>query len=206
MLYEFYEYLWIPMDIFIIIMQHIVGGNTGIGKVSARDLARKGCHGKRVVMFQWVCFYITLYRLNMFYLCVIVILAARSESKGRQAVKDILEDIGQHSKVEYMNLDLSSMNSVQKFSREYLAKELPTDILMLNAGIMVPPFELTEDGIESQFGTNHVGHFLLFNLLLPNLKNSKTRVVHVSSLAHTSSYSKGIDFENINNEAAYNRM
>ena len=157
----------------------VTGANTGIGKVSARELARKGAH---------------------------VIVAARNSAKGLSAVDEIRQAVGKSASVEFLQLDLSSMQSVKDFSVNYLSKGLKTDILLLNAGIMIPPFELTADNIESQFGTNHIGHFLLFQLLLPNLKESKTRVVHVSSLAHKHTYSSGIDFANINNPQTYNRV
>jgi len=154
----------------------VTGANTGIGKVSARELARKGAH---------------------------VIVACRSTPKGIATVNEITREIPK-ANVEYMNLDLSSMANVQKFTDVYLAKGLGIDILMLNAGIMMNPFELTEDKLESQFATNHIGHFLMVQNLLPVLVQSKARVVSVSSLAHT--FVSGIDFNTIHDENSYDKV
>lgn len=154
----------------------VTGANTGIGKVSAKEMARKGAH---------------------------VIVACRSAPRGISAVNEITREIS-GSKVEYMNLDLSSMASVQKFTDEYRAKGMGIDILMLNAGIMMNPYGLTVDNLESQFGTNHIGHFLMVQNLLPILAESKARVVSVSSFAHN--FVNGIDFATLHNEAAYDKV
>jgi NAD(P)-dependent dehydrogenase (short-subunit alcohol dehydrogenase family) len=80
--------------------------------------------------------------------------------------------------VEVRKLDLASLASVREFAAEC---EKPIDVLINNAGVMVPPLSRTEDGFEMQFGTNHLGHFALTNLLLPKVTG---RVVTVSSSGH----------------------
>jgi len=102
-----------------------------------------------------------------------------------------------NNNVEIMKLDLGSFDSVREFAKEFLAKNIPLNILINNAGIMAVPFKLVE-GYESQFATNHLGHFLLSTLLLPALINGKpSRVVSVSSCAHKRS---PIRFDDINFE------
>ena len=135
----------------------ITGGNTGIGKETALELARRG--GR-------------------------VIIACRTKSRGEAAVSDIRRKSGNDS-VFFRSLDLASSDSIRKFSKEILEAEPHIDILILNAGVMFTPYQLTEDGFEMQFGVNHLGHFLLTHLLLDRLKESApSRVVVVSSLAH----------------------
>eukprot|EP00434_Breviolum_minutum_P037963 symbB.v1.2.033662.t1/scaffold4214.1/size43011/4 len=112
-----------------------------------------------------------------------VILAGRSEGKGKEALEELLKRVP-NAKAEFMKLDLGSMQSVKDFAAKFAAKSIPLHILLNNAGVMANPFTLTVDGLESQFGTNHVGHFLLTKLLLPHLEASApSRVVTVSSAA-----------------------
>jgi len=132
-----------------------------------------------------------------------VILACRSSDKTLPVVEDIKEKT-KNEKVEFMELDLSSLASVKKFADQFLERKLPLHLLLNNAGIMACPFGLTKDGIESQFGTNHVGHFYLTMLLLEPLEQSQpSRIVNLSSLAHTYPASGGIAFEKINDEGSY---
>jgi len=85
---------------------------------------------------------------------------------------------------EFSELDLASLASVKSFAKGFLQRQLPLHILVNNAGIMANPFTLTKDGFESQFATNHLGHFLLTRLLLPVLeKSAPARIVTVSSAA-----------------------
>ena len=85
----------------------------------------------------------------------------------------------------FRSLDLASCTSVRKFARDVLETEARIDVLLLNAGVMFTPYQLTEDGYELQFGVNHLGHFLLTYLLLDRIKESApSRVVVVSSLGH----------------------
>ena len=135
----------------------ITGGNTGIGKATAILLAERG--GR-------------------------IILACRNAQKGNSAVQEIKGKTGTKS-VFFKSLDLASMASIRKFSEDILETEDKIDVLLLNAGVMIPPYQLTEDGFELQFGVNHLGHFLLTHLLLDRLKASApSRVVVVSSRGH----------------------
>uniref|UniRef100_A0A667YAV8 Zgc:153441 n=1 Tax=Myripristis murdjan TaxID=586833 RepID=A0A667YAV8_9TELE len=135
----------------------ITGANTGIGKETALDMARRGA---RVVM------------------------ACRDLSKAEQAASEIRQATG-NSEVLVRHLDLSSLRSVRHFSTELRAAEKRLDILINNAGVMMCPKMLTDDGFEMQLGVNHLGHFLLTNLLLELLKSSApSRVVTVSSVVH----------------------
>ena len=126
----------------------VTGANSGLGEVTARELARVGAR---------------------------VILACRNTAKGDAAAAGMTGD------VEVRPLDLQSLASV----REFAAGVDKVDVLINNAGIMAVPFSLTEDGFESQIGTNHLGHFALTNLLLPKVTD---RVVTVSSALHMLGY------------------
>jgi NAD(P)-dependent dehydrogenase (short-subunit alcohol dehydrogenase family) len=112
-----------------------------------------------------------------------VILAVRNEEKGAAAVRRIREQTPEAS-VSIRRLDLASLSSIAKFGAELTKEGRPIDILLNNAGIMMPPVrDETEDGFELQFGTNHLGHFALTAHLLPLLRAATTsRVVSLSSL------------------------
>jgi NAD(P)-dependent dehydrogenase (short-subunit alcohol dehydrogenase family) len=114
-----------------------------------------------------------------------VILAGRSERKGREAVRRILDGVPGVS-VRFELLDLADLASVTAFSNRLLAADRPLDLLINNAGVMTPPKrQTTIDGFELQFGTNYLGHFSLAAQLLPLLRRSRApRVVQVSSGAH----------------------
>ncbi|XP_057176513.1 retinol dehydrogenase 12 isoform X2 [Triplophysa rosa] len=131
------------------------GANTGIGKATALDLARRGAR---------------------------VILACRNESKAQSAVAAIQRETG-NKEVLYMHLDLASLQSVRSFAENFLKNESRLDILINNAGLLMGG--KTKDGFGMIFGVNHLGHFLLTVLLLDRLKEcGPSRVVTVSSLAH----------------------
>ena len=133
----------------------ITGGNAGIGFETAQVLADKNAR---------------------------VIIGCRSEEKARQAIAKIREKV-LNADVEFLPLDLSDLTSVEK-AAGLLQKEPKLDVLINNAGIMMPPLEFTKQGIESQLGVNHVGPFLLTLKLLPLLEKSKQgRVVNTSSMA-----------------------
>ncbi|KAK5921513.1 hypothetical protein CgunFtcFv8_018871 [Champsocephalus gunnari] len=135
----------------------ITGANTGIGKETSRELAARGA---RVVM------------------------ACRDLTRAETAAEEIRQTTG-NGNVVIRHLDLSSLYSVRQFSKEFLQTEDRLDILINNAGVMMCPLWLTEDGFETQLAVNHLGHFLLTNELLPMLKSSApSRVVTVSSIAH----------------------
>ena len=157
----------------------VTGSNTGIGYVTARELARKGAK---------------------------VIVAARNAEKGHKAVSKIQSEIGDvpgAGLIEFMKLDLSSLAEVKSFATDFEQMGVGLDILVLNAGVMAPDFGKTVDGFETQIGTNHFGHFLLVNLLIPIIKSSKARVVHVSSVAHRFTYAEGIRFESFSSDYQY---
>jgi NAD(P)-dependent dehydrogenase (short-subunit alcohol dehydrogenase family) len=153
----------------------VTGANSGIGKETAKQLALKNA---------------------------IVILAVRNIESGQHVVNEILQE-APGTAIEVMQLDLSSLASVQAFAASFLSRHKKLDILVNNAGVMVPPYGKTEDGFELQMGTNHLGHFALTGLLLPALQASDNgRIVTVSSLAHRSG---NIDFADLHwEERDYN--
>ncbi|MDJ0464476.1 oxidoreductase [Streptomyces sp. H27-C3] len=155
----------------------VTGSNSGIGLVTARELARRGAR---------------------------VILACRSEARGRKAAADILTDVPD-AQVQFMPLDLAELSSVRDFARD-LAGAYPhdgLDLLVNNAGIMALPYGRTADGFETQFGVNHLGHFALTGLLLPHLlRTPGARVVTVSSGLHALA---NIDMGDLNSERKYRR-
>ncbi|WCJ32759.1 NAD(P)-binding Rossmann-fold superfamily protein [Euphorbia peplus] len=105
--------------------------------------------------------------------------------------------------------DLGSMASVRKFASEYISSGLPLNILINNAGVALLPFSLSQDNIELHFATNHLGHFLLTDLLLETMKNTSRetnkegRIVNVASVGHNSAYPEGIRFDRINDQSGY---
>ncbi|KAF5858337.1 hypothetical protein ETB97_004573 [Aspergillus alliaceus] len=112
-------------------------------------------------------------------------LTARDLKKAEAALGDLLKQPNVH----LLTLNLDSLASVRACAEEFLSKSTQLNILINNAAVMATPEGRTQDGFETQFGTNHLGHFLLFNLLRPTLLASSTpefnsRVVNVSSMAH----------------------
>ena len=152
----------------------ITGANTGIGLETAVDLAKRNAR---------------------------VILACRSVERGEKAAVEVRTRSG-NDNVVFGQLDLASLDSVRKFSDKILEEEPRIDVLINNAGVMaIPERTLTQDGFEMQFGVNHLGHFLLTNLLLDRIKEAPSaRIVNVSSGAHKIG---GIDFDNLNSELSY---
>jgi NAD(P)-dependent dehydrogenase (short-subunit alcohol dehydrogenase family) len=151
----------------------ITGANTGLGYEAARVLSAKGAR---------------------------VLIACRSRQKAEEAIARIEEQNGPVD-VSHVPLDLGDLASV-KDCAERLQSEEKIDVLINNAGIMVPPYELTKDGFESQFGVNHLGPFALTGLLLDKLvETPSSRVVNTSSIAHN--FGK-IRFADINADRSYN--
>jgi NAD(P)-dependent dehydrogenase (short-subunit alcohol dehydrogenase family) len=134
----------------------VTGANSGLGLVTARELARAGAH---------------------------VVLAVRDEGRGERAAATI------DGEVTVARLDLADLESVRAFAAGWTGD---LDVLINNAGIMMVPAGVTVDGFELQFGTNHLGHFALTNLLLPHVTD---RVVTLSSGLHRSGV---IDLEDLN--------
>ncbi|MFJ8013767.1 oxidoreductase [Streptomyces sp. NPDC096339] len=148
----------------------VTGANSGLGYVTARELARHGAH---------------------------VILTARNADKGRTALDRLRGDLP-GSAVELRSLDLADLDSVHAFVD---ALDTPVDVLINNAGIMMPPRSLTKQGFESQFGTNHLGHFALTGLLLERLRAGRDpRVVTVSSTLHKNGT---IHFDDLDGQRSY---
>ncbi|TVY15704.1 putative oxidoreductase [Lachnellula arida] len=141
----------------------ITGGNLGLGKQTALDLAK---HNPSEL---WI--------------------AARSAETGNAAVKEI-EKASPGVSVHFVRLDLSSFASVKEAARTFLSSASRLDIYYMNAGIMGGPHVTTADGYERQFGTNHMGHALLFKLLKPLLlktallPGADVRTVSLSSAGH----------------------
>ncbi len=121
-----------------------------------------------------------------------IYLCARSQAKYDAAMKGISARIpNAASMVQYLELDLTSLASVQSAAQTFLNENSRLDILMNNAGIMAHPPALTKDGYEIQFGTNHIGHFLLTKLLLPTLQSTTSatqdldvRIINLTSEGH----------------------
>lgn len=133
--------------------------------------------------------------------CADVIVAARNESKGREAAANI-RSLAPGALVRFEKLDLAEQASVAGFARRLLTAGRPLDLLVNNAGVMaLPKRRITADGFEMQFATNYLGHFALTGLLLPLLRLSRRpRVVQVSSLAHRLGK---IRFDNLHGERRY---
>jgi len=143
----------------------ITGANTGIGKVTALELARKGHH---------------------------VILACRSAEKTQPVIDEIKQQTG-NDKIEFVQLDLADLASVRRCAEELLARNIPIHGLINNAGL-AGTRGTTKDGFELTFGTNHLGHYLFTRLLLDRIKQSgPARIVNVASASHYQA--KGIDFD-----------
>lgn len=133
----------------------VTGANSGIGYVTARELARRGAR---------------------------VLLACRSETRGRDAAERLAAEVP-YVQAEFVRLDLGDLLSVREFAAAFPGDRL--DLLVNNAGVMALPYSTTSDGFETQFGVNHLGHFALTGLLLPALLAAPgARVVTVSSMVH----------------------
>ncbi len=160
---------WIAEDIPDLtgIVAVVTGANSGIGLETARELARKGAD---------------------------TILACRSIDRGQSATKALRAEVPD-SRVTLMALDLGSLASIERFARLFIKTHSRLDVLVNNAGIMAVPYSQTEDGFESQMGTNHLGHFALTGMLLELLlATDGARVVTVSSVAHRAGK---MDFSNL---------
>ena len=143
----------------------VTGANTGIGKITARELARAGAH---------------------------VFLACRSERKTAEVIDEIKRDVP-GAKLEYVHLDLGDLASVRACAEAILARNTPIHGLINNAGLGGQR-GLTKDGFELQFGTNHLGHYLFTRLLLDRIKEAgDARIVNVASKSHYRA--SGIDWD-----------
>jgi NAD(P)-dependent dehydrogenase (short-subunit alcohol dehydrogenase family) len=154
----------------------ITGANSGLGLQAATVLSQKGAN---------------------------IIMGVRNLDKGKEAVAHI-KSINPTAKLDLMRIDLSDLDSIRMFSQIFHDKYNTLNALMNNAGLMIPPKrEITKQGFEIQFGTNHLGHFALTGLLLDIIKNTPDAVVATqSSMNH-----KGgdIHFEDLNWEQKYDK-
>ena len=153
----------------------ITGANTGIGKETAVDLAKRGAR---------------------------VIIGCRNVEKGKQALKEIQERSG-NKDVFLEKLDLASLESVRTFADNILKSEPRLDFLINNAAVGACPYQKTEDGFEMQFGVNHLGHFLLTMLLLDRLKRSQpSRIINVACYVDRLSFAT-IKFDDLHHERRF---
>lgn len=131
-----------------------------------------------------------------------VILACRNLEKGHKAKNAILKSFTD-AQIEVMQIDTSILKSVRNFSSEFLKKIDRLDLLVNNAGIMMSPHKVTEDGFENQFATNYLGHFALTGKLMPLLlKTDRSRIITLSSLSYKWSE---IQFEDMHFKKGYNK-
>ncbi len=155
----------------------ITGANTGIGYEAAAVLAHRGAH---------------------------VVLAVRNLEKGNAALSRIVA-ASPHADVTLQQLDLTSLDAVRSAADALRAAYPRIDVLINNAGVMWTPKQVTRDGFELQFGTNHLGHFALTGLLLDHLLAVRdSRVVTVSSLGHR--LRAAIRFDDLQFERRYDRI
>ena len=153
----------------------VTGANSGLGLVTARDLARAGAH---------------------------VVVTARNTDKGEQAVRTIRAAVPRGEATQ-SELDLADLASVRAFSERFRGEHDGLDLLINNAGVMASPRRRTNDGFELQLGTNHLGHFALTGLLLGAMEGrTDARVVTLSSTAHRMGR---ISFDNLQGDRRYNR-
>jgi retinol dehydrogenase-12 len=136
----------------------ITGSSSGIGKASAIKLLEDGAD---------------------------VVFATRNKNKTLE-ILDALEP-GLRSKAHWIKLDLCSLSDVESFVKEFKSKFSKLDILMNNAGVPVNAYSLTEDNIDTHLQSNYISHMYLTNLLLDYFSSDEGRIIHVSSLAHSSS-------------------
>jgi len=160
----------------------VTGANSGLGLETARSLAVKGAT---------------------------VVMACRSPRKAQEARAQLLAELAHHQQdgpqgaLDVLSLDLADLASVRVAAATLAERYGRLDLLINNAGVMGPPRTLTRDGFELQFGTNHLGHFALTQLLLPLLRAQEgARVVYVTSGAQ---YFGRIAFEDLNGELSYDR-
>ena len=156
----------------------VTGANSGIGYETAKALATKNAT---------------------------VIMACRNADKANQAIIDIKQDVANAS-LDFIQLDLADLTSVKAFTDNFQAKYDKLDILINNAGVMIPPYTKTKDGFEVQFGANHLGHFALTGQLINTIRTTpNARVVNVSSTAHRMGTGT-INFDDLHSEKEYKAM
>ncbi len=146
----------------------VTGSSSGIGFETARILASKNAK---------------------------VIIAVRNIEKGNKALEKIRSEFPE-ANIEVRIVDLAELKSIHTFAESFKKDYDGIDLLINNAGVMIPPYTKTKDGFELQFGTNHLGHFALTGLLLDLIKNrNNSRIVNVSSKAHNMG---NLNFDDLN--------
>ena len=151
----------------------VTGSNTGLGFETALALAKKEAT---------------------------VVLACRNLEKAANAKKRILDEVPA-GEVDILQVDLSKLSSVRESAKAFKAKYKSLDLLINNAGVMMPPYTVTEDGYELQLQANHLGHFLLTGLLMDRLITTEgSRIVSLSSIAHKNAT---INFNDLQSEEKY---
>ena len=156
----------------------VTGGNSGVGKATAVALASAGAH---------------------------TIITARNEARGRQALDDIRRESGS-DRVELVVFNLADLASVRDGAAELLDRTERLDVLVNNAGLVLSERQLTVDGFEATFATNHLGPFLLTGLLTDRLvASAPARVVNVASTAHRGART-GLDFDDLQSARGYRGM
>jgi NAD(P)-dependent dehydrogenase (short-subunit alcohol dehydrogenase family) len=155
----------------------ITGGNAGIGKEAAVGLAAKGAD---------------------------VVITARDAGRGAAALAEIRERSGRTDDgIAVMALDLASFASIRAFAADFLGRYDRLDVLLNNAGLVLQQRSETVEGFETTFGVNHLGHFLLTDLLLDRVRaSSPARIVNVSSHAHKQARN-GLDFDDLQSTRRY---
>ncbi|KAF9581393.1 hypothetical protein BGW38_001610 [Lunasporangiospora selenospora] len=166
----------------------VTGANIGLGYATMVALAGHGAH---------------------------VFAACRSKQRATEAIERALVEVKerfpntapQDPQIEFLELDLNDLHKVRRAAKEFLDRGLPLHILVNNSGIMGVPYQLSADGIESQFAVNHMGHFVFTMDLLDRIKTSQpSRIVVLSSLGHETTVKGGIDFETLNDETKSSAM
>jgi NAD(P)-dependent dehydrogenase (short-subunit alcohol dehydrogenase family) len=151
----------------------VTGGNSGIGKATALGLAK---------------------------LSATVAIVSRDKDKGEAALIELRAKSGNRN-LDAMTADLSSQDSVRELAHDFKARYKKLHVLVNNAGVFLPRRVPTVDGLEATFATNHLGHFLLTNLLLDMLKAcAPSRIINLTSSAH---YGTKMDFEDLQGEKKY---
>jgi len=151
----------------------VTGANSGIGFETTRQLAARGAR---------------------------VVIATRNETKGRVAVARI-EAAQPGAAVEFRMLNLADLDSVRAFAAAILSDGIVVDVIVNNAAVMYPPRLLTPQGFESQFATNHLGHFALSGLLFETIRRGRdARVVTITSIEHKGG---SIHFDDLAGERSY---
>ncbi len=154
----------------------VTGANSGIGKVTALELARLGAT---------------------------VVMVCRSREKGEKAAEEIVKSTGNNA-VHLLTGDMSSQRDILNIAKQFEEQFQALHVLVNNAGGLVPKREMSVDGIEKTFATNHMGYFILTNLLLATLaKSAPSRIVNVASAVHH--YAK-LDFGNLQGEKKYRQF